>query len=99
MDEQIINKILESKNRWAYSWQLFNINNLGFDNIEDKHALYSGKDCMKRFCISLREHAKNIIDFEKRKMLPLTEDESKSHQEAKVCYVCGKGISKSSLKA
>ena len=24
---------------------------------------------MKKFSISLREHAKNIIDFEKRKML------------------------------
>ena len=30
----------------------------GFD------ALCRGKDCMKKFCISLREHAKNIIDFE-----------------------------------
>ena len=27
---------------------------------------------MKHFCESLSEHAKNIIDFEKKKMLPLT---------------------------
>ena len=27
---------------------------------------------MKKFCKSLREHTKNIIDFEKKKMLPLT---------------------------
>ena len=39
----------------------------GFDHIEDKHTLYRGKDCMKKFCTSLREHAKNIIDFEKEK--------------------------------
>ena len=32
---------------------------------------------MKTFCESLREHAKNIIDFEK-KMLPLTKKELKS---------------------
>ena len=33
---------------------------------------------------------KNIIDFEKKKMLPLTKEELKSHQDAKVCYICGK---------
>ena len=62
----------------------------GFDYLEDKHMLYRGKDCMKKFCTSLREHAKNIIDFEKRKMLPLTKEELRSHQDRKVCYICGK---------
>ena len=52
-----------------------------FDHIENKHTLYRGKDCMKKFCESLREHAKNIIDFEKKKMLPLTKEELKSHQD------------------
>ena len=45
---------------------------------------------MKKFCESLREHAKNIIDFEKKKMLLLTKEELKSNQDAKVCYICGK---------
>ena len=27
---------------------------------------------MKKFCTSLREHAKNITDFEKKNILPLT---------------------------
>ena len=35
---------------------------------------------MKKFCTSLTEHRKNIIDFEKQKMLPLTKDELKSRQ-------------------
>ena len=39
-----------------------------FDHIEDKNTLYRGKNCMKKFCNSIREHAKNIIDFEKRKI-------------------------------
>ena len=60
-----------------------------FDNIENKHTFYCGKGCMKKFCESLREHAKNIIDFEKKKMLPL-----RSHQGAKVRYLCGKLILK-----
>ena len=47
---------------------------------------------MKKFCESLREHAKNIINFEKKEMLPLTKEELKSHQDAKVCYICGKRI-------
>ena len=61
-----------------------------FDHIEDKHTLYLGKHCMKKFSTSLREPAKNIIDFEKRKMLLLTKEELKSHQHAKVCYISGK---------
>ena len=64
-----------------------------FDHIENKHTLYRGKDCIKKFCESLREHAKNIIDFDKKKMLPLKE-ELKSYQDAKVCYICGKGFLK-----
>ena len=38
-----------------------------FNNIENKYTLYRGEDCMKKFCESLREHAKSIIDFEKKK--------------------------------
>ena len=38
---------------------------------------------MKKFCGSLREHAKNIIDFEKKKMLPLTKEKLTSHQDGK----------------
>ena len=43
--------------------------NLGFDQIEMKHTLYRGKDCMKKFCDSLKEHAKKKkkINFEKKK--------------------------------
>ena len=36
-----------------------------FESIENKNTLNCGEDCMKKFCESLREHTKNIIDFEK----------------------------------
>ena len=52
---------------------------------------------MKKFCESLREHLKNIIDFEKKKMLPLTEEELRSRQDAKVRYICRKRILKKAL--
>ena len=31
-----------------------------------------------------------MIDFEMKKMLPLTKKELKSHKDAKQCYICGK---------
>ena len=60
-----------------------------FDHIKDKHALYHGKDCMKEFCEYLREHAKSITGFEKKKMLPLIRKELESHEDPKVCCICG----------
>ena len=51
---------------------MFNVSYLEFHHIENKHILYRGKYCMKKFCDSLKELAKKIIDFEKKKMLPLT---------------------------
>ena len=49
---------------------------------------------MKNLRSSLSEHAKNIIDFEKKKMLLLTKQELKSYRDAKLRYICGKRILK-----
>ena len=38
-----------------------------FRSIENKHDVYRGKDCMKKFCESLREHAMKIINFRNKK--------------------------------
>ena len=54
---------------------------------------------MKKFCTSLREHTKNIIDFKKKKTSPLTKEELKSHQVPEVCYVCRKTILKKLSKS
>ena len=45
---------------------------------------------MKKFCESLKGQVDNIIDFEKKKMLLLTKKEFKSHQDAKICFICRK---------
>ena len=47
--------------------------------LEDKQILYRRKECIKKFCTSFREHVKNIFDFEKKNMLPLTKEEVKSY--------------------
>ena len=49
---------------------------LTFDSTEKKHSLYRAEDCMKRFSISLRKHQADVINFEKKKMLPLTKRKS-----------------------
>ena len=65
-----------------------------FDHIKNKHTLYCGKDCMKKFCFSIREHATDLLKFEKRETSPLTKEELELHQDATNCYICGKRISK-----
>ena len=35
-----------------------------FDNKENNHNLYRGEDFTKKFCVSLRKHATNVINFE-----------------------------------
>ena len=65
---------------------------LWFDHLENKHTLYRRKNYIKKICDSLGDHAKNIIGFEKKKMLPLTKKELKSYEDVKESYICGKGI-------
>ena len=43
-----------------------------FDKTKNKLDYYRGEDCMKIFCLNLREHATKIINYEKKKMIPLT---------------------------
>ena len=51
-----------------------------FNNIENKHTLCRGEDCMKMFCTFLRKHPTNVINFEE-KMLTLT-------SRAKIASAC-----------
>ena len=40
-----------------------------FRSIENKQHVYRSKDCMKKFCESLREHAIKAINLEKKKII------------------------------
>ena len=62
--------------------------------MENKHTLCSRKVYEKVLWFFKRTYKNNIIDFEKRKMLPLTKKELKPHKNAKEYYICGKGIQK-----
>ena len=54
---------------------------LSFKRIENKHDIYRGKDCMKKYCKSLRVNTMNIINFKKKKMASLTNEQ----QNVKIC--------------
>ena len=46
-----------------------------FRSIENKHYVYRGKDCMKKFCEFLRQHSVKIINFKKKKMKFLAKEQ------------------------
>ena len=56
--------------------------------MENKHNVYRDKDCMKKLCESLREHVMDIIHLKKEKMKLLTNEQQKSYEIAKLCYIC-----------
>ena len=57
-----------------------------FESIENKHGVYRGKDCY--YYESLREHSVGIINFKKKKIMLLANEQQKSCKNAKICYIC-----------
>ena len=45
---------------------------------------------MEMFSKDLRNQVMKIINYEKKEMIPLTDDENKSYEKQKVCYICKK---------
>ena len=54
-----------------------------FDSKENKHNFYRGEDCIKKFCSDLKEIITKIINYEEKKMVPLTDNEDKLYEEQK----------------
>ena len=69
-----------------------------FDRAKNKLNHYRGKNCMKKFCKDLREHATKIINCEKKKMIPLTTEDKIYHKEQEACYLCKKEFDTSNKK-
>ena len=53
---------------------------------------------MKKCCKDLREHATRIINYEKKKVIPLTTEEKIYHNEQEICYICKKEFDTSDKK-
>ena len=64
-----------------------------FDNTKNKLDHYRGEDCMKKFADGLKDHVSTIINYEKKNLIKLTEEEYENHKNQKVCYICNKQFS------
>ena len=61
-----------------------------FDKSKNERKYYRGEDCMKIFCKDLKDQAMKIINYEKKKIIPLTDEEKETHENQKICYICEK---------
>ena len=59
-----------------------------FKSKENKHDIYKGKDYMKKFCESLREHTMKITNYKKKNIKLLTKEQQEQYENAKICYIC-----------
>ena len=82
-----LEKLIHNKIRQTYSIRFFNFYISSFKIIENKHDVYRGKDCIKKFCESLREQAIKISNFKKKKIKLLTKEEQESYKNAKIYYI------------
>ena len=61
-----------------------------FDQFNNERKYYRGRDCMKIFCNYLKDQANKIINYEKKEMIPLTDDEKETYENQKICHICEK---------
>ena len=45
---------------------------------------------MKIFCRDLKDQSMKIINYEKKEMMALTNEEKETHENQKICYICEK---------
>ena len=73
-----------------FSYSLFT--NCSFDATKNKLGFYRGKDCIEKTCKDLREYAVKIINYEKKEMILLTNEENDYYEMQKLCHICKKNL-------
>ena len=61
--------------------RVFNVCDIGIPWKRYKKDVNRGEGSMKKFCESIRELAVNAITFEKKKIIPLTNEQQESHEK------------------
>ena len=51
-------------------------------------AIFIGEKTIEKFWKDLKELGTEIINFEEKEMVPLTNKEIKPYEKQKVCYIC-----------
>ena len=59
-----------------------------FDKPRTECSYYIDQDCIKIFCRDLKDSAMNIINHEKKDIIPLTNEEKESYENQQICYIC-----------
>ena len=62
------------------------------DATKNKLDYYRGIDFIKMLCKKLKDYALKIINYEKKEMIPLSEEENKSYEEQETCHICKKKL-------
>ena len=76
----------EKKARQPSGWAMFK--RCYFNKKENKLYYYRGKDCIEELCKKLKESAMEIINFEKKEIIPLTHEANNFYNEQEICYIC-----------
>ena len=58
-----------------------------FDSTKKKHGYFRGKDCIEVLCKKFKELAMEIINYEEKGMIPLTDEEKDFYEKQKVCHI------------
>ena len=58
-----------------------------FDETKNRRYFYRGKDCIEKFCKGLKELGTEIVNFEEKEMIPLSNKEIKFYEKQKVCHI------------
>ena len=61
-----------------------------FNAEENRHKFYRGRDCIENFCKDLKELATEIINYEEKEIIPLTDNRNRFYEEQKECHICKK---------
>ena len=56
---------------------------------KNTHSVYRGT---KKLCKDLKDKAMEVINFEKKEMIPLTDDENKYYEKKKYRHICKKKV-------
>ena len=71
-------------------WSLFL--NSSFDKKENKLDYYRGKVCTEKVCKKFRERVMEVINYKKRDMMPLIQEEIDFYNEEEICHICKDGF-------
>ena len=69
------------------------LSSCSLDPTKNRLDCYKGEDYMEMFCKDFREHATEIINYEKKEIIRLTNEENESYKKQNVCDICKKEFS------